>query len=103
MSKPILSTVDGECREIVGKAGCGVFVEPENDAGMADAILALKNNNGGLAVMGSNGSNYVERHFDRESLALGYLDIFKEMDLERIKDKLTDRFVGRNIRAKITS
>lgn len=78
-AKPVLCSVDGECREIVESAGAGVFVEPENPKQMADAILELQNDREKRTAMGKNGRAYVEKHFDRDSLARRYLDILKNV------------------------
>ena len=77
MAKPILSTVDGECREIVQRAGCGVFVEPEDVAQMASAIRDLFTKRDSLREMGRCGRRFVERHADRDRLALEFLGLLR--------------------------
>ena len=78
MSRPILGTVDGECRDIIDQAGCGVFVEPENIPEIARVIKDLYDDPALLSEMGRNGRNYVEKHFDRNSLAKRYLALLKQ-------------------------
>lgn len=92
MAKPILCTVDGECREIVEQSCCGLFVEPENAGNMADAILALKNDKTCLDVMGKNGNDCVELNFDRESIAMEYLKILRRLNAGRTADSPALRF-----------
>ena len=69
--------VDGEARQIVEEAGAGVFVEPENPAALAEAVLELRGMKaeGALNTMGRAGRDYVARRFDRNVLA---------RDLERV-------------------
>ena len=38
MARPILCSVDGECRKIIEEAGCGLFAEPENVENMVHII-----------------------------------------------------------------
>ena len=79
MARPILSTVDGECRSIIDQAGCGVFVEPENIPDMARVIEELFLDRARLASMGENGRRFVENHFDRNTSATQYLALLKQM------------------------
>ena len=53
MAKPILTTVDGECREIVHEAGCGVFVEPENVEQMVSVIRDICTRRDSLREIGA--------------------------------------------------
>lgn len=77
MAKPILSTVDGECREIVQRAGCGVFVEPENIEQMASVIRDIFTRRDSLREMGRSGRRFVEQHANRDHLALEYLQFMR--------------------------
>jgi len=69
--RPMILGVDGEARQIVEEAGAGLFVEPENPAAVAEAILTLRRMkaNGTLDAMGRAGREYVARRFDRNVLA----------------------------------
>ena len=82
MAKPILSTVDGECREIVQRAGCGVFAEPENVEQMASLIRKISTDRDSLREMGRKGRNFVEKHADRDALALEYLDLLRSVVID---------------------
>ena len=79
MGRPILCTVDGECRKIVEDAGCGVFVEPENVEQMVETILNLKQKRGVLQTMGKNGRSFVERFYNRDVLAGRYLELLRQV------------------------
>lgn len=78
MSRPILCAADGECRQLIEQAGCGVFAEPENVRQIADRIRELRHRREELKVMGEKGRRFAEHFFDRDDLALRYLDVLKD-------------------------
>ena len=94
MSRPILGTVDGECRGIIDQAGCGVFVEPESIPDIARTIKELYDNPARLSEMGHNGRKYVERHFDRNKLAERYLVLLKKSVTKETAQSRTRRVVA---------
>jgi len=60
--------VDGEARELLESAGGGVFVEPEDGRGFANAIEALiECGPEGRDRMGARGRAYVLAHYTREA------------------------------------
>ena len=75
MARPILLGVGGEAREIVETAGCGEFVEPENDAALVEAVLRLAADPARRRALGEAGRAYVAAHHDRDRLAAEYLDL----------------------------
>ena len=76
--KPILLAIDGVSRELVEKAQCGIYVEPENINSMTKGVDYLANlNTIDLAKMGNNGYDYAKVNFDRKKLALKYIDEIK--------------------------
>ena len=77
MGRPIVLGVEGESRELVEEGGCGLCIEPENDAALADAVLKLAQNPGLRRELGERGQDYVARNFDRETLAMRYLGILE--------------------------
>jgi len=64
--KPIILSVDGEAREHIEKAKAGVWVEPEDSQGIANAIIYLFENPQLCVQYGSNGRKYVEKYFSRK-------------------------------------
>ncbi len=82
MARPMLCTVDGECRQIIEQAGSGVFVEPENTPKMANMIETLSGQGDILLSMGQNGRRFVEIYFDRYELASQYLKILKDLEIQ---------------------
>ncbi len=73
MARPILIGVGGEAREIVERAECGEYVEPENDGALVEAVLRLAADPARRAALGEAGRAYVARHHDRDRLAADYL------------------------------
>lgn len=79
MSKPIVQSVDGESRQILEQSKAGLYIEPEDEQALYEAILYLYNNPEEASLMGRNGRLFVEKYFNRDSLAAEYLNT-----LERI-------------------
>ncbi len=78
MERPIILGVEGESKEIIESAQCGICIEPENDKQLADAILKLFNSQDVCRRLAKNGKTYVKAHFDRHDLADKYLrEIYK--------------------------
>jgi len=76
--KPTLLAIDGVSRELVEKANCGVYVEPENATAIAQGILDIYEDQEELKNMGENGYVYAKEHFDRSLLATNYLSYLKK-------------------------
>lgn len=73
--KPVLLLIDGVSRDLVEKARCGVYLEPENTKEIADGIKKiLMYDEVKLIKMGENGYDYAKEHFDRFKLADQYLE-----------------------------
>lgn len=70
---PILLAIDGVSRELVEKAQCGIYVEPENAKDIADKLKAIYTQAERLKEMGENGYKYAKQYFDREILAEEYV------------------------------
>jgi len=77
--RPILMAIDGVSRELVEKANAGVFVEPENPHDFAAKIQQYMINAELKSEQGKNGYEYAKKYFDRNYLALKYLDELKKV------------------------
>lgn len=71
--KPILLLIDGVSRELVEKAECGVYAEPENTKDIIEKIHWCLERPSELSKMGENGYLYAKNHFDRLLLADQYI------------------------------
>lgn len=78
MECPIILGVEGESKALLYSAGAGLAVEPEDAEALATAVLRLVNSREEAAEYGANGLAYVQKHFDRQTLALRYLEVFEE-------------------------
>jgi glycosyltransferase involved in cell wall biosynthesis len=72
--KPILMAIDGVSRELVETAAAGCYVEPENAEEYSRIIRQYINDPARLEQEGENGFQYAKANFDRQVLALRYLD-----------------------------
>ncbi|MCB9211123.1 MAG: glycosyltransferase family 4 protein [Ignavibacteriales bacterium] len=71
--KPILLAIDGVSRELIEKAECGLFVEPENPIDYAEKVKVYLNDKKRISQDGYNGFKYAKENFDRNILAKQYL------------------------------
>lgn len=84
-ARPVLLTVGGEAQAILEEAGGGKWVEPENPAAMAEAILAFRDNPGKREEMGRRGRDYVLRGFTREAQGDRLATILEELSSQRAR------------------
>ncbi|SEJ13441.1 Glycosyltransferase involved in cell wall bisynthesis [Dyadobacter koreensis] len=77
--KPVLMAIDGVSRELVEGANAGVFVEPENPADFAAKIRFYLDNPLLIKQQGENGYWHAKNHFDRQVLAMRYLNYIREV------------------------
>lgn len=71
--KPVLLVIDGVSRELVEKADCGVFAEPEQPDDIANKIRMYLQNPQLIKQQGENGYNFAKAHFDRDVLSSEYM------------------------------
>ena len=77
--RPILLAIDGAARELIERAGAGVYVEPENPEALARCVLEMKGRPDVLKRMGESGYRYVREHFSRRRLAETYLAVLADV------------------------
>jgi len=73
--KPVIVAVDGQARDIAEEAGAGMFVEPEDSSGLAEAIQGLAADPERRRRMGMNGREYVVGRLSRERTAQTYINV----------------------------
>jgi glycosyltransferase involved in cell wall biosynthesis len=78
MERPIILGFEGESREIVEEAGCGIAVEPENPAALADAVRRLAADRPLARQMGRRGRQVVTARYDRSRLAGELLAVLQQ-------------------------
>jgi glycosyltransferase involved in cell wall biosynthesis len=79
MERPVILGFEGESREIVEGAGCGIAVEPENAAEMAAAIRYLAAHRDEARRMGERGHTLVREKYDRRKLAERFATLLHEL------------------------
>jgi len=77
MERPIIMGVEGESLEIVEKAGCGLGIEPGNENELVEAVLKLSADRELLERLGKSGRQFVVENYDREKLAVSYLQVLE--------------------------
>lgn len=77
--RPVILAVDGQARQIMEEAKAGIFVEPENSAALAQAILQLRADAQLRASLGACGRDYILSHFSRERTAGEYIDVLASL------------------------
>ncbi len=77
--KPIFMLIDGVSRELVEKADCGVYVEPENHNDFNEKVRAYVNNPELIKKQGENGYLYAQENFDRNVLAHKYVEYLEKV------------------------
>ncbi len=75
MGLPLIAGLEGYPRRLVDEAGCARCFAPEDDAGLADAVLRLAADPALRRRLGAAGVALVQREFDRGPLAARYLAI----------------------------
>ena len=75
MKKAILLGVKGEAKELFIEEGrAGLFFIPENERSLKEAIESMLEDRSALKLMGENGRAFVEKRFNRDVIAEGFMN-----------------------------
>jgi glycosyltransferase involved in cell wall biosynthesis len=74
---PVFCMIDGVIREVVEKAGAGVFVQPGDPHALVQAVKRWRDKQEELTRMGQRGRDFVEENFDREALAERMMELMQ--------------------------
>lgn len=79
--RPLLAAVshDAETRLLVQQANCGLWVDPDDPAALAAAVLNLRDRPALRAEMGVNGRRYVEQHHVPHMVARQYAALLRQL------------------------
>ena len=77
--RPVILAIDGVIRDVVEKAGCGLFAQPGDPVALADAILTVEKDRDRALKMGLDGRAYLEEHFSREKMAEKLEKLMKDL------------------------
>lgn len=75
--RPTILGIDGVIREVVEKAGGGIFVQPGNEAALAEALKELSRDRQRAKEMGRKARAYVAEHFNRDRQALEFAELLR--------------------------
>jgi glycosyltransferase involved in cell wall biosynthesis len=73
--RPVALGIDGVIRDVVERAGAGVFVEPGDPAALTADILKLRAEPLAARETGMRGRDFVTRHVDRRRQAAEFLEL----------------------------
>lgn len=77
MARPIILGVDGESRQILEEAGCGIPIQPEDAEALAAAVARLARDQAAARAMGESGRRWVSEHHDRNKLAVTFATLMQ--------------------------
>lgn len=79
--RPTIGTVDddSDTYRLIHRANCGITVEPEDPAALAEAVLTLYRDPSRASTLGHNGRAYSVAHFDRNVISRKYETFFGSM------------------------
>jgi len=77
--RPVIVAVDGEARQIVEAAGAGMFVEPEDNEALVQAILNLADDPQRRQYMGISGREYIVSRLSRARTAQTYISVLDDL------------------------
>jgi colanic acid biosynthesis glycosyl transferase WcaI len=77
--RPVILGVDGQARQVLDEAQAGVFVEPENQVALVQAINHLYQDSAHRETLGRNGRNYIIDHLSREQTAKLYTTVLEKV------------------------
>lgn len=77
--KPVLMAIDGVSRKLVEDAKAGFYVGPENPEAIAVGVRKYLENPDLISMHGENGYAFVKANFDREKLALKYINYIEQL------------------------
>ena len=88
-SRPVIATVnlEGDTTKIIHEANCGYVFTPDDDQGVARAILELYCDRSKAQQFGSNGRTYAEKHFSLKSCAAQYEELFRQITKNKTNNR----------------
>jgi glycosyltransferase involved in cell wall biosynthesis len=78
VGQPMVAAVWGEAADLIGRAQCGVVVEPEDPRAMQKAVESLAADAKLAKQMGQHGREFVIQHFDRKDIAERLANLLQE-------------------------
>lgn len=76
--KPVLLGLDGEAREIIERAGAGIYFPLDDPERLVEAILDLKDNRDEAQAMAQRGYHFARENFNRDLLVEQLSEILQQ-------------------------
>jgi putative colanic acid biosynthesis glycosyltransferase WcaI len=97
--RPILASVDEACEtwDLVERAQAGLCVPPENPSELAEAILALRRDQGLRERLGRNGRSWAELYHSPQSAAEQFEKLLLEVVSPQRHNSLVNILPGRHV------
>ena len=86
-ARPIIIAIDGAARELIEKAGAGLYVKPEDPKQFAQVVQRFKEEPDFRKDCAQSGLKFVSEHFARSSLAVKYLCILESEVMCKQKER----------------
>jgi glycosyltransferase involved in cell wall biosynthesis len=77
--RPVVLAIDGVIREVVEKAGAGIYANPGDAKALADAVRFLAGHSDERTLMGRRGRSYVVEHFNRAKQSEQFVDLLQRV------------------------
>jgi glycosyltransferase involved in cell wall biosynthesis len=77
MARPIVLGVEGFAADLVGEAGAGICIEPENERQLVEAVERLAADPEGARELGEQGFERIATRYDYDELAQRYLGVVR--------------------------
>jgi len=77
--RPVIGAVRGEAGEILARSGGALVVEPQRGDQLAAAVDSLRRDPRLATELARRGRAFAEQHYDRDQLAVRYLDLLHEV------------------------
>jgi glycosyltransferase involved in cell wall biosynthesis len=85
--KPILGAIDGETRNVIKEAGCGLCCEAENHEGLAKIIQQFASyDKERHMVYGEKGKEYYNKYFAKEAFFTRFIKILEDLIDQKERD-----------------
>ncbi len=76
-ARPVILAIDGVARELLERAGAGLYVPPEDPQAFDHAVRRLADDPRLRDRCAQSGFDFVRQHYARDQLAMTYLDILQ--------------------------
>ncbi len=77
--RPVVLAIDGVIREVVERAGAGIFTEPGDAKALAAAVRFLACHQPERERMSRTGRSFVEEHFNRSRQSQQFVDLLQKL------------------------